>query len=51
MCEFCNVCVFVYVGLYCEVVCMRGFCNMWVCVCVCVTEFCNLCVCVFVWVS
>jgi hypothetical protein len=41
MCGFCNVWVYVGVG-----VCMCGFCNVWLCVCVRVSTcvFCNVCV-------
>jgi hypothetical protein len=41
LCESVFVCV-----LNCVVVCMGGFCNVWVCVCVGFV----MCGCVFVWV-
>ena len=55
MCGFSNLMVCVCVGfLYCEGVCMCGFCNVIVCmcgfcnVCVCMCGFCNLRLCVYV---
>ena len=51
------MCVWLCVGfVMCVFVCMRGFCNVWVCVCVgfvmcvfvCMRGFCNVWVCVCV---
>ena len=45
---FIFICTVVVLNCFAMCVCMRGFCNVWVCVCVCfvMCGFCNVWVCV-----